>query len=413
MGSGIPALHVRKNYWLLLLLLLASSVDPGPLDLGSALLQKKPSRKKGRGSVVVFVMMAPRRVIFVASSDFANVCTAISDGISAAPDCGWDARILCEAPHPFEYTSSTRTNVSTASSDELRALLEWASESDVLVIANEAMPLSPKSAYAVRGGRNCGFSDAVKRLRQSARHHVVWHPGSHMRAAYQQCNAVDRTMFDLQTVSPDLLRLALPGAKCVVGKPVQCVPESAMRKWRGLDERKPALRVGHAPTNTATKGTARIRKAMALVGAELPHVHYFEFGGPLHEGSAVSHAHATSQRATCHVYVDQHSDIGGIGMSSVEAMSLGCVAACTTHNVVGECWEDEGIPEAPVVRLPAPTGDEDRDVKALAKALVGVLSLPAAELARMAGLGVHWVSETLAPGVFARRYSARVLDPLC
>jgi glycosyltransferase involved in cell wall biosynthesis len=80
------------------------------------------------------------------------------------------------------------------------------------------------------------------------------------------------------------------------------------------------FRVGHAPTNRNRKGTEHVERAIEA----LRETHAVEF--QLIRG--VPHAEALSMKATCDVFIDSLSEVGGYGANSLEALAMG-IPTCT------------------------------------------------------------------------------------
>ncbi|MCU0427900.1 MAG: hypothetical protein MUF71_19995 [Candidatus Kapabacteria bacterium] len=79
-----------------------------------------------------------------------------------------------------------------------------------------------------------------------------------------------------------------------------------------------AIRVGHAPTNRAGKGTGEILAALERLKAEFPLEIVLIEGLPHHE--------ALQLKATCHCFIDQIGELG-YGVNSIESLIMGVPTA--------------------------------------------------------------------------------------
>lgn len=103
----------------------------------------------------------------------------------------------------------------------------------------------------------------------------------------------------------------------------------------------PVLRIGHAPTNRAAKGTTAILAVLQQLAAE----HAIEV--VLIENK--SHAEAIALKESCDIFIDQLGDLG-YGINALEALALG-IPVCTalTPAFVG------AYPDHPFVHVTATT----------------------------------------------------------
>lgn len=81
---------------------------------------------------------------------------------------------------------------------------------------------------------------------------------------------------------------------------------------------KEAIRIGHAPTNRAGKGTAEILAALERLEEEFPLEIVLIEGLPHHE--------ALRLKATCHCFIDQIGELG-YGVNSLESLAMGIPTA--------------------------------------------------------------------------------------
>ena len=346
------------------------------------------------------------KILFIAFQDFANVSTDIALAVNQHVD-GWEAKVCGCIPHPFCYSQGHDLDFDFSSDLEKREMAQWIREGvDVLVWAEEEQSpygyysfYGPGHSFAIAmmfGMRESVFANAKK---------VIFHAGVSYREYHSVYNALDPDHFDAQLLSPDLWRLSnnLEGISCF-SKPMEVDMESVSESW--LSERAgQEIVICHSPTNYDHKGTLTIDAAAERVSRALPNVSYRHIGGPVQDGRHLSHSAVLEQRMSCHVYVDQFSKIGGIGVSSVEAMAGGLVSLCTTQMVPESVWAKNGLDSdsCPLISLQAPTGDLEVDVQAIESVLMG-LCLDQKELVRRGVAGAKWVEENLNPKTFADRF---------
>jgi len=353
-----------------------------------------------------------RKILFVTFQDFANVSTDISWAINTYLD-GWEARVCSCTPHPFDYPRKHHIDFDFSTPDQKAAMESWIREGlDVLVWAEEGFPDYYYSFYAQGSTYLNAMLFGMREALWTKVRKFIFHAGVSYRTHFERYNALDAEWFDGQITSPDLWRLSrdLEGVACF-GKPIIGVEESdPSAGWERLD----SLTVCHSPTDYGHKGTRVIDAAVERVQKRLPQVQYRRIGGPVADGAHVPHEELARQRRACHVYIDQFSEIGGIGMSALEAMGDGLVTLCTTQMVPDSVWRASGLErsECPIVSLPAPTRDLEVDIQAVESALLDVCSRPD-ELPALAERGARWAREKMDPRLFAERFILSLKEPLC
>jgi len=353
-----------------------------------------------------------RRILFVAFQDYANVSTDIAFAINEHLD-GWEARVCSCVAHPFEYPNRHHLDFDSSTEDEKREMAEWIRGGvDVLVWAEEGR--SPDDYYSFHSDGKLfartmlfGMMDEIF----SSSRCFVFHAGVAYRTFSRSYNALDRGHFESQLVSPDLWRLTdgLRGI-AVFGKPMlPCDDYTSWDTWSPGER----IEVCHSPTSFAHKGTRIVDSAMDRVRERLGDVLYRHIGGPAHRGMHVPHQTLKDTRRKCHLYVDQFSSIGGIGVSALESMSDGMVSLCTTHMIPESVWGSAGLrsQDCPIVSLPCPTGDKEIDVQALTQTLLRTCSEPES-LPWLGSQGKEWIRMAMDPKRFAQRFISSLKEPI-
>ena len=343
-----------------------------------------------------------RKILFVTYQDYANVSTDIAKSINEhQPD--WDARVCSCVPHPFGYPTAHDLDYDVDSEGEKVALSEWIrSGIDVLVWAEEARNPSDYYSFHAEGQdfANAMLFGALGEGLDQARCYV-FHAGNGYRGWSERYNYLDKSVFAGQIVSPDLWRLTGGSGLVCFGKPMDADPALLMER-RDVSG---GLVVCHSPTNYELKGTWLINMAMKMIVKDFPRVTYRQIGGPVHKDQHLSYGDLRSERRKCHIYIDQFSSIGGIGMSALEAMSDGLITLCTTHMIQPNItWGTSSSREGcPIVSLPCPTGDIGIDVEVLYNKIAHVCRGIGGELDRGLSSAV-WVHRNLDPESFSGNF---------
>jgi len=350
-----------------------------------------------------------RKILFVTFQDFANVSTDIAWAINNHLD-GWEARVCSCTPHPFDYPRKHHLDFDLSTPDQRAGMESWIRDGvDVLIWAEEGFLDYYYSFYAEGSTYLNAMLFEMREQLWPKFKKFIFHAGVSYRTNFERYNALDAEWFDGQITSPDLWRLSR-GVVCF-GKPIIDVDESDLStRWGLLD----SLTVCHSPTDYGHKGTRIIDAAVERVQKRLPQVQYRRIGGPVADGTHVPHGELVRQRRACHIYIDQFSEIGGIGMSALEAMGDGLVTLCTTQMIPDSVWGASGLErsECPIVSIPAPTGDVEVDIQSVEAALFDVCSRPD-EMLDQAERGVRWVREHMDPKRFAERFMLSLREPLC
>lgn len=165
-------------------------------------------------------------------------------------------------------------------------------------------------------------------------------------------------LFDAQLCQVDLFRLATHNPLLVVGKVIP--PPAPLAPVSRFSQHHPRL-VFHTPSNAACKGTVDIRRMMhqimldSAAADDGSHpVIFVELGGWNRGGlPPISHREMCRLRSAAHLYVDQFSaDIGGFGVSALEAMSTGVPTLASTQNIPPAAWSRWGVHDpVPLINL--------------------------------------------------------------
>lgn len=143
-------------------------------------------------------------------------------------------------------------------------------------------------------------------------YHGLCEYGRHDRARAQAIAKMARHVHHLWAVNPDLLHFLPRGKSSFLPYTVANMPSD----WRPTEPTRRRLRIVHAPTNRAAKGSEHILAALERLQAT--HADYFEL--QLIEG--VPHAEAMRMYANADLVVDQIL-IGWYGALAVETMAMG------------------------------------------------------------------------------------------
>ncbi len=311
-----------------------------------------------------------KRILFITYQDYANVSSSMAKAINSSMR-DWGAAVFSCTSHPFGYPHAPDLVFDSADIYEKRDAKEWLKDGvDVLVWAEEAP--SPQHYYSFysEGGE---FADAMlfgmkDRLFDKAKT-FIFHAGVAYRYQSVEYNRLDSEFFDGQIVSPDLWRISngLNGIP-LFGKPMGYYGSHRLARDPGV------VRFCHSPTNKSHKGTAIIDAAMDRVSSLRADIGYEHVGGPYHEGKHLPFDEVRRVRSGYDVYIDQFSLVGGVGMSSLEAMGEGLVSMCSTQMIPEEVWEMCGISskDCPLIQLSGPTGDDEVDKRYLERKIIEV-----------------------------------------
>jgi len=332
----------------------------------------------------------------VGYQDFANVSTSLAAAINEHLE-GWEAKVVCCIPHPFQYPLKHDLDYDQANQEEKDHMRTWVEQGvDVLIWANEGYPGRYYDCYHPSGlfRRTITFGqwDNIPRK-------LIFHAGHGFRSNHVLYNSLDQKTFDGQLVSPDLWRLALPQAVPLFGKVLEVDNKRVDRLWEQRRKQGQII-VCHSPTNYSLKGSSIIEAAVKGLGSQ---VEYRQIGGPYHKGQSLPHQQLQQERRLCHIYIDQVSMVGGLGMSSLEAMADGMIVICTVQMIPQILWRQD-MSECPLVQAPAPTGDSTVDLSNLRLLLRNLVSLSMEELEVLGRSGARFVQERFSSSVMAQNF---------
>ncbi|MDB4942966.1 MAG: hypothetical protein JWP97_2500 [Labilithrix sp.] len=355
-------------------------------------------------------MGVPRtKVAFFCREDFANVSTEIAHALREHTGTH-EGRVIALGAHAFGYARPHDLDLNTASPDGLRAGMAFLEEASTVVWAEEATEFGDMfSAYGTQNLLASLLASCAKKRR------VVFHAGGAYRAGAARYNPLDAEAFDGQLCSPDLLRLALPRARCVWAKPMTTDLEAVDRLWKA---RRAAgkIVVTHSPSSHAGKGTALVRRVMARVEQACPNVEYREIGGPF--GQHLPHGALMGMRDAGVLHIDQyHTGIGGIGVASFEAMTRGIIPLASTNRIGDAAYKQWGFDRASFPLVPLAFDKQEKaNEKQTERALVHILTqLGKTPLERLEARGraaAAWAHDNLSPAAFARTW-IKQLDHVC
>ena len=316
-----------------------------------------------------------------------------------------DARVIALTPHPFAYARPHYCDLDRASPEGLREAFAYLAQADLVVWAEEPNAFADfVSAYGPKDVMGSLLAGATKTRK------LVFHAGIAYRKASTSYNPRDAQTFEGQLCSPDLLRLANPGARCVWGKPMVTDLEAVDRLWAARRAYGKIV-VTHSPSNEL-KGTAVLRRVMDRVQRTRPNVEYREIGGGF--GKSLDHATLMAERDAAVLCLDQyHPGIGGVGMASFEAMSRGTIPLASVNKIGDAAYRQWGFDRGclPLVPLVFPE-QEKANAKQTERALVHLIGkLADQSLEQLEARGraaAQWTADHLSPAPYAARWLAQV-----
>ena len=351
-------------------------------------------------------MTEPRsKITFLCREDFANVSTEIARALRER-STKWDARVVALAPHAFNYPIPHDLDVLGSTPEARRAATEFLTQSTHVVWAEEATNIGDDySAYGRPDGLGGMLRDTKgKRL-------FTFHAGVSYRSYSSKYNPLDRQHFDGQLCSPDLLRLANPGARAVWAKPMTVDHGRVDGFWKARRAYGKVV-ITHSPSSHITKGTAMIRRVMANVQRACPAVEYRELGGPV--GQHLSNAELLRQRECAVLHIDQyHTGVGAIAISAYEAFSLGTLSLGSSNQTCRAAYEQWGFspethPAIPLVFERMERANEGQTERALSKLITKVARTPFDELEVRGRAAARWVDDHLSAVPFVKSWEAQI-----
>ena len=345
------------------------------------------------------------KITFFCRQDFANVSSEIANALRSCSETH-DARVISLSRHPYDYALAHDYDLDTSTPAALEEACAWVDQSVAVVWAEEATYFAdPFSAYGKRNLLGSLLAACANKQR------FVWHAGCAYRNESTRYNPLDAQAFAGQLCSPDLLRLANPGARAVWAKPMTTDLEAVDRLWKARREHGKIV-VTHSPSSHELKGTAMFRRVMERVVRARPNVEYREIGGPL--GKHMSHEALMAERDAAVLCLDQyHTNIGGAGIASYEAMTRGALPLASMNRTTAAAYAQWGIDRAPFPLIPLAFERQDKaNEKQTERALTHLLTeLTGQSLDRLEARGraaAQWTHDHLSPSAFAKSWLAQL-----
>jgi hypothetical protein len=345
------------------------------------------------------------KILFVCISDFANVHTEISRAINEQKN-DVQSKVISLCKHPFNYDLKHDFDVYK---DNKYVLMnkndkEWMKDVNILIWCEETFDQYMNNSYYSKSNFN---KMMLQHCQNKFDLKIIDFCGDGYRVNYNEYNILNYNNFDVVFSSPDLVRLAMISQGLPVvptfGKPIQVNEEEEINedKWKG-DE----ILVYHSPTDRKYKGSNLIESAMLQICKVHKNVKYVQLGGSLANKKNIDNAELGKQRKKFHVYIDQFSSIGGIGMSSFENMSDSIVTMCTSSMIPNSVFNMSGLNknDCPIIWLPTVTGDTFVDVCNITDAIEDVIILPKDELRKIGEKGKKYVKQFFNYQIFSERY---------
>jgi len=352
--------------------------------------------------------LVKKKLCIFAMQDFANVHTKVAHAINDYSS-SWEAKIICLAPHPFNYPLKHHVDISVLTPELKKETIDWIQDVDVFIFAEEAYRGSIGSFYA--------WVEPVLLYQNHLLTRGVWiifHAGCPSRQDLQTYNVLDHGQFKYQLAAPDLHRLCNPNAVPLFGHPIESNVTEIEELWKNKSTDK--IVVSHCPTNYALKGTVELKKIMENVQANCKvHGRSVEFrliGGPLGTGTDMPNDVMRQKRKLeSHIYIDQYySPVGAFGQSVVESLADGVISVSTMSQISDKLWatQDIDINAGPIICLPPSDQGLDEPIRILTELCLQPLEY----LQDLATQGGHWINKYFGYKPFVDRYEKTVLN-LC
>lgn len=283
-------------------------------------------------------MGSKKLVLYAGFQDDTNCCNKWARATNVH-STKYRARVVTAQAHPFGYAEDVTFAGGAVGSKELeektKLLAKLAEQCDVCVLVGThydhpayltdyVLPVADSAAFTYPNfGRHLQGKPVMVR-----------HQGTIYRENSRLIDVIDVAgNIASRLVAPDLLHKAQSGLYGRVRQtyrkdyPYLHVVEKAETTTapKQRSEGKPPV-VLHCPSNEGKKGTVEIRQAIMPLYAT-GQIEYVEVSG-------VSWAESMAAKWRCDIYIDQlKPDIGGYGLSAIEAMSYGVPAIASTCNV--------------------------------------------------------------------------------
>ena len=345
------------------------------------------------------------KISFFCRQDFANVSSEIAQALRTSSETH-DARVISLSRHPYNYALAHDYDLDTCSPEALKEACAWLQESEIVVWAEEATWFGdPFSAYGQRNLLGSLLASCANKKR------FVFHAGCAYRSESKRYNPLDVQAFAAQLCSPDLLRLANPGARCVWGKPMTTDLEAVDRLWKARRDHGKIV-VTHSPSSHELKGTAMFRRIMERVTRARPNVEYRELGGPL--GQHLPHEALMAQRDAAVLCLDQyHPSIGGMGIQAYEAMTRGALPLASMHLTNDAAYAQWGIDRASFPMIPLAFENQQKanpkqTERALTHLVMELTGQPLDRLEERGRAAAQWTRDRLSPAAFAQTWLSQL-----
>ncbi|PCJ17067.1 MAG: hypothetical protein COB02_14520 [Candidatus Cloacimonadota bacterium] len=329
------------------------------------------------------------KVCFLAYTDYGNTMTYWSHAINKY-STKYESKIICITPHQFQYEINHDVDLSISNENgalnidqaKKNEAIEWILQCDQIIFAEEMSlfnnPRRYKSMQVFQ--QILGFHLLELKMSNPLLKLHIWHCGIDYRLAHKQFDEINEQYFDKILLGGDLYRLSPKTKKYYVPIVSYQTKESNGDIFKLILKKfnDDIIKVFHAPSSHSTKGTETIRKVVQEVFNQLPSylndkVVYEEITPP------VKNVEIIEMKKKSHIYIDQyHQDIGGYGISSVEALAYGNIVLSSIHCMEPDalelqCQSKEMAKEFPII-------DTSLDLEVFKNKLIKLLVTPKIEL---------------------------------
>ncbi|MCO4783738.1 MAG: hypothetical protein KC646_15530 [Candidatus Cloacimonetes bacterium] len=362
--------------------------------------------------------MNKKKVAFLAYTDYGNTMTYWSHAINTHSSL-YESKIICIIPHQFNYDiqhdidlspNSDNGNLSIDGSKR-QAAIHWLLECDHIIFAEEMSLLSSPRRYRSLQlfQQIFGFHLLELKAAKASLKLYIHHCGIDYRQAYKEFDEINDQYFDKILIGVDLYRLSPKTDK-------HCVPVAAYQSNTSIVEtiniiekkfNEDVLRVFHAPSSHTTKGTESIKKVVQASFNLLPshikkQVVYEETVPP------VPNAQIIDIKKKSHIYIDQfHQEIGGYGISSVEALAFGNIVLSSIHKLDKDALELQCLTKSRAEQFPII--DTTMDLELFQKKLLELFVTPMSILKKKAIDSFNFYNEIFTFESISKRFEEDIL----
>lgn len=361
--------------------------------------------------------MKMKKVAFLAYTDYGNVMTNWSHAINKYSS-KYTSKIICVIPHKFSYEIQHDIDLSSSNlggniiidEKNKKEAMEWLLQSDHIVFAEEMSLLNFPRRYKTMQVFQQIFGFHLLELKASkpSLKLYIQHCGMDYRSGHKQFDEINEQYFDRILMGVDLYRLTPKTSKYCVSVASYQTPlslnnsiEMIKQKFSGT-----SLKVFHAPSSYSTKGTEEIRKVVSATFNKLPSNSQFEI---TYEESVppVPNSQIINSKIKSHIYIDQfHAEIGGYGISSIEALACGNIVFSSIHKLETDAIELQFLTKEKVERFPII--DTSMDLELFQKKLLKVLVTPMDQLKSEAINSFEFYNETYTYKALSHRFEEHV-----